>query len=237
VTGKPDESELTGLDPYDIQEREAARLERFFASLPEDGWARPTRCEGWTVRDMLAHLASVEDYHRACLDDTLDAFLKRGLEAGATDLAGFNEWGIRAYDGRAPTDILAEWVEKRGEDVARMRGRDGGTMTTMVADYPVRLQAFHTATELATHADDAGVPVAPAEASARTDWRARFNRFAVAEDGRDVEILPVEGHNRVRRGDVEAELTDAELVEAVAGRLPADHPLPAELRAVLSLAA
>jgi len=236
VTGKSDDSELIGLDPYDIQEREVARLERFFESLPEDQWARPTRCEGWSVRDMLAHLASTENYHHACLDDTLDAFLKRGLDAGATDLAGFNEWGIRGYDGRSPADILAEWVGNRGEAVARMRERDGGTMTTMVPDYPVRLQAFHCATELATHADDVGVPVEPAGASARADWRARFNRFAVAEEGRDVEIVADGGRNRVRAGGADAELSDADLVEAVGGRLPADHPLSPELRAALALA-
>jgi uncharacterized protein (TIGR03083 family) len=235
VTGKPDDSELVGLDPYDLLEGEAARLERFFASLPDDGWARPTRCEGWSVRDVLAHLASTEGYHRACLDDALDAFLNRGLEAGATDVAGFNEWGIRAYDGCSPADILAEWVENRGQAVARMRARDGGTMTTMVPDYPVRLQALHTATELATHADDVGVPVAPAEGSARTDWRSRFNRFALAEDGRDVEIVVGGGRNRVRAGGAEAELSDADLVEATAGRLPADHPLPPELRTALAL--
>jgi uncharacterized protein (TIGR03083 family) len=237
VTGKPDDSALVGLDPYDLLEGEARRLSRFFSGLPENGWTEPTRCEGWSVRDMLAHLASSEGYHHACLDDTLDAFLKRGLEAGASDLAGFNEWGIRAHDDRNPGEILAEWTADHAETVRRMRARDGGTMTTMVPDYPVRLQAFHTATELATHADDAGVPVTPGEAAARTDWRARFNRFAVAEAERDVEILPRDGRNRVKRGDVEAELTDAELVEAVAGRLPADHSLPAELRAALSLAA
>jgi uncharacterized protein (TIGR03083 family) len=237
VTAKPDDSELIGLDPYDLLDGEARRLARFFSSLPEEGWKEPTRCEGWSVRDMLAHLASNEHYHHACLDDTLDEFLTRGLEAGATDLAGFNEWGIRAYDDRSPDEILAEWTADNAETVRRMRERDGGTMTTMVPDYPVRLQAFHTATELATHADDAGVPPTPGEAAARTDWRARFNRFAVAEVERDVEILPVDGRNRVKRGNVEAELTDAELVDAVAGRLPADHPLPAELRATLSLAA
>jgi len=237
VTGKPDDSELDGLDPYDILEGEAGRLARFFSTLPEDGWTEPTRCEGWSVRDMLAHLASNEGYHHACLDDTLEGFLTRGLDAGATDLTGFNEWGIRGYDDRSPGEILAEWTGDNAETVRRMRARDGGTMTTMVPDYPVRLQAFHTATELATHADDAGVPVTPGETAARTDWRARFNRFAVAEAKRDVEILPVDGRNRVKRGDVEAELTDAELVDAVAGRLPGEHPLPAELRAALSLAA
>ncbi|HUF84686.1 MAG TPA: maleylpyruvate isomerase N-terminal domain-containing protein, partial [Acidimicrobiia bacterium] len=72
MTGNPDDSELAGLDPYELLAAEGDRLAPFFSTLPEDGWARPTRCEGWSVRDMLAHLAATEQYHRACLDDALD---------------------------------------------------------------------------------------------------------------------------------------------------------------------
>jgi zona occludens toxin (predicted ATPase) len=185
---------------------------------------------------VLAHLASTERYHHACLDDTLSDFLQRGLDAGAIDVATFNEWGIRGYDARPPAEILAEWRDANARTRATMRARDGGTMTTMVPDYPVRRQAFHVASELATHADDVGVPVAPAEASARTEWRVRFSRFVLAEEGRRVEVIVIDGRNRVRAGPVEADLSDAELVEAVAGRLEEQHALPASLREGLSTA-
>ena len=55
---------------------EADRLDRFFAGLDDAGWTRASsRCDGWTVRDMLAHLTASEDYNRACLDGTVGAFL------------------------------------------------------------------------------------------------------------------------------------------------------------------
>jgi uncharacterized protein (TIGR03083 family) len=236
VTPIPDDSQLAGLDPYDLLEEEARRLADFFASLPDEGWDTPSRCEGWTVRDVLAHLAASQAYHHACLDDSLDDFMFAGLDAGATGLDGFNEWGIRKYDGSSPAEILEEWTAATAEQIDRMRARDGGTMTTMVPDYPVRIQAFHCATEIATHADDVGAPVPATEPDDRTSWRLRFNRVALAEDGKDVEITSLGGRSRVRAGDAEAELSDADLVDAMAGRLPGDHPLPTELRTALALA-
>jgi uncharacterized protein (TIGR03083 family) len=229
-------ADLAELNPYDALDREAERLQRFFASLPEERWGDPSRCEDWTVRDVLAHLASTESYHHACLDDTLSEFLERGLDAGAADVATFNELGIRSYDGRPPAEILAEWRDANAETRTRMRERDGGTMTTMVPNYPVRRQAFHVASELATHADDVGVPVEPDEAAARTEWRARFSRFALAEESRPVEVIAADGRNWVRAGDAQADLSDAELVEAVAGRLQEHPALPESLRQALSMA-
>ena len=105
----------------------------------------------------------------------------------------------------------------------------------MVPGYPVRLQAFHLASELATHADDVGVLVDPRDVAARTKWRAQFSRFAIGEVERDVQIEPDGGANRIRADDAEAELNDAELVEAAVDRLPPDHPLPVALRTILSI--
>src|SRR5208283_5425490 len=42
-----------------------------------------------------------------------------------------------------------------------------------------RWQAVHVAAELATHADDIGVPVTHDERTERTAWRARYSRFAL----------------------------------------------------------
>jgi hypothetical protein len=49
------------------------------------GWKQASRCAGWTVRDVLGHLAAGEDYHQACLDGTVAGFLARFAERGGTD--------------------------------------------------------------------------------------------------------------------------------------------------------
>ncbi len=40
----PDPSLLGDADPYDLMDREAARLDAFFASLPAEAWSRPSAC-------------------------------------------------------------------------------------------------------------------------------------------------------------------------------------------------
>ena len=53
-----DDADLQGLDPYDLMQREAERLDQFFVGLDDAAWSRRSRCAGWSVRDMLAHLLS-----------------------------------------------------------------------------------------------------------------------------------------------------------------------------------
>src|SRR5688572_17426876 len=100
----PDPSLLGGADPYDLMDREAARLDAFFASLPAEAWSRPSACAAWDVRAMLGHLAGSEAYNHACLDDALPAFLE-GLGArGVTDMDSFNAAGVADMAGLSPEE-------------------------------------------------------------------------------------------------------------------------------------
>jgi uncharacterized protein (TIGR03083 family) len=228
-----DQSELEGLDPFDLLDAESARVERHFLGSPD--WDRPSRCQGWTTRDMLSHLAGVEDYNRACLDDDLPSLFARAAENKATDLDSFNSWLVELY-GALPAEVVIEqWRAANAAFRAEMRarGRDG-SMTTSVGAYPVWLQAFHLAMEYATHADDIGAVVDDAERQDRTAWRARFARFAVAEQEKLVMIEGAGGRNRVRAGSDEVELDDDDLIEASQGRLSPDHPLSPALREALN---
>ena len=95
-----DDADLRGLDPYDLMEAEAARLDRFFVGLDTNDWARPSRCAGWSVRDVLAHLLSSEQYNRASLDGTVADFIASVGARGASDIESLNQLGIRDLDGR-----------------------------------------------------------------------------------------------------------------------------------------
>ncbi len=231
-----DDSELRPIDPFGLLDVESARIDNHLARLHAGDWTRRSRCAGWSTRDVLAHLVGVEEYNRACLDDDLPEAMAKGAEAGATDVDGFNEWFIGACADRTTADLLTEWREANADFRRRMheRGRDG-TMSTSIGTYPVGWQAFHLASELATHADDIGAWVARDERGFRTNWRARFSRFAIVEAERPVEIEVEDGRNRVRAAGQEALLTDEELVEAAMGRLPADHRIPEALREALDL--
>src|SRR5262249_34796996 len=182
----PDDAELEGLNPYDLMDAEAARLDAYLSGLDDGGWGRASACTGWTTRDMLAHLAGSEEYNHACLDDALPAFLERLGQAGASDLHPFNALGVPGRVDRSGDEVLAEWRAACGRTRDELRKRDGADIPTMVGPYPARWQAFHLASELATHADDIGVPVSPDEAEARRDWRRRFAVFVLSETKPDV---------------------------------------------------
>jgi uncharacterized protein (TIGR03083 family) len=226
---------LDDLDPFDLLDREAARIEAHYRSLPAEGWERPSRCEGWSSKDVLAHMRASEDYHRACLDGRVQDMFAEMAARGATDLHAANAIGVADHGDRPNEELLADWAAVDAETRRRFRERGDGAVDTSIGDYPNRLQAFHVALELATHADDVGVPEAHDERADRVAWRAAVSRFALAESKPDVKVSVDGGRNRVEGDGASAEVDDAVLVEAVAGRLsPGEAGLSEEERALLS---
>jgi uncharacterized protein (TIGR03083 family) len=224
---------LDDLDPFAIFDAEAERLGRFFAGLDASAWLRPSRCAGWTVRDVLAHLAGQEAYDHACLDDDLDGLSARMKSEGVESLEEFNAWTVRTRRDRPVAEVLAEWRTANGDTRRRIRvlGRDA-TLPTMSGPYPVGLQVFHYASEYATHADDVGVP--DGDAPSRVRWRARVGRFALTERAAPVAVdQDGDGDYAVSTAGARATLTPAEFVAATSGRLPDGHPLGPRLREAL----
>lgn len=229
----PDEAELEAFNPFDLLDEECARLYRFFAGGPD--WARPSRCAGWSTRDMVSHVMGVEQYNRACLDGTVADLIEEAGNAGALDVEAFNAWMIARHGAEPTADLLARWRAANLEFRTEMRARGRhGSVDSSIGTYPSWLQAFHLAAEYATHADDIGVPVDEPERSARTAWRVVFGRFVLAENDNAVTVeTEAPGRVRVRAGADKAELSDAEFVDATQARLPPDHPLPQTLREAL----
>ena len=212
------------LDPVGLLDQEIERLEQFFESLEGADWSRGTRCAGWGRREVLAHLAGADAYHVAGIDNTLDEMTGAAGKAGVTDLDSFNLWQVNLRADRTTDEVLDEWrrLNRAMRDGFRWLGEEG-TVATMIGPYPARMQAFHVVNHAATHADDMGVPVDPADAAARLAWRVAVCEFGLSEADSPVELERAPDANRVRVGGAEAVLTDQELVEAVNARLPANH--------------
>ncbi|HWG64460.1 MAG TPA: maleylpyruvate isomerase N-terminal domain-containing protein [Streptosporangiaceae bacterium] len=230
-----DVAALAGLNPFGILDIEADRLDRYFSGLDQAGWDRPSRAAGWSVRDVLAHLAGEELYNRACLDGDIEGFRDMVREAGiGGGYEEFNDWCVEQRRGLPVENVLAEWREASSQTRRRMAalGRDAPLMTS-VGPYPAGLQAFHYCSEYATHADDVGAPVAAGEEPGRTAWRVSVGRFALAEQDSPVKTFEAERTITVVLGDVSADLAPGDFVEATVGRLPAAHPLDPEMREAL----
>jgi len=230
-----DDRELAGLDPYDLLDEEAARLDAFFSGLSDEQWRQPSRCEGWTVRDVLSHLASGEDYHRACLDGAVADLFAKFAERGVTDLHTANALGVSDYNALSAPEAIEHWRAADADTRRRFRERGDGKVDTSVGEYPARWQAFHVASELATHADDVGVPIKDDdERRHRLGWRVPFSRFALTEVKPDLTIRVDGERTVVGDGATDVELDGDELVEAVAGRLDASSRLDDTARTMLS---
>lgn len=226
------ESRVADLDPFDLLDTESERVARFFESSPD--WSAPTRCEGWDVKDLLAHVGGVERYHLACLDDAVPALFEELSKQGANDLDSFNAIPVREGRSKSTDELFEIWRARNLEVRRRMRekGREA-TMGSSVGPYPVGLMAFHVASEYATHGDDMSVVIADPDRSARTVWRTKVSEFALEEAGKDVSFEARDGSHVVRSASREAVLPDADFVEAVTARLPKDYPIDQELREAL----
>lgn len=228
-----DDAELAGLDPFDLFDREAARLDAYFAALPGAEWSRQSRCADWSVQEVLAHLLASEDYNRACVDGEVSAFIQSLGARGATDLDSANALGVAELAGRSPQELLALWRTANAQTRRQFRQRGDGQIDTSIGEYPCRWQAFHLAAELAIHADDVFLPVTAEEAAERRAWRAKFSRFALPEAKPDVAVHHESERTRVTGGDVDVVVGDDELIEGVAGRLDESSRLDAAARALL----
>jgi uncharacterized protein (TIGR03083 family) len=228
-----DEFLLDGLDPFELQEREADRVFAHFSSSP--GWARPSRCEGWSTRDMLGHLTGLEDYVRAGLDDAVKELIRDGSFSDDAGVAEFNDWQIGMYADLPEAELVERWraanLANRAE--LRARGRDG-TVDTSIGAYSSWLQSFHYAVEYVTHGDDVYVDVPDDERAERTAWRVSVGRFVLSELEKPVEVEVTSVGVRVTGAPGRVELSTEDFVDATQGRLPSDHPLDAAFRQLLN---
>jgi uncharacterized protein (TIGR03083 family) len=230
----PDDQDLAAFDPVDLWDREAGWLEAHFRSLAGDDWVAPSRCEGWSVRDILAHLAATEVYFRACLDGTVSTLMAEMGARGATDVASFNQLGIDDRAGVATDDLIATWSVEDAASRHGFRERGDGDVDSSVGPYPARWQAFHLAGELAVHADDVAAVVPDDARADRRTWRVLFSRFALSEHTPDLTVAIGDGTVRVRGDGIDAELDPDDFVELVAGREPPTAGIAGEVRTALS---
>jgi len=220
-----DTTTLKPFDPFDLMDDESNRLAYFFATLDADGWMKDTRCEGWTRRDLVAHLAAGETYNRACLDDKVQELFQEAAQNGATDMNSFNAWTVKIRRSKTAQSVLNEWIESNAytRSEMRKRGRDG-TVATSVGPYPVELQAFHLASEYATHADDMGVPIPASDRFRRLAWRLAFSKVALVEAEKPVAVESRDRRILVRAGDKEQIMSDEDFVDAVSARFKKIDP-------------
>jgi uncharacterized protein (TIGR03083 family) len=99
------------MNATDILKYGHATFMRSFEGLPETDWDTPSVCGFWSVRNLVAHLASYEQ----TLSEVLTSFLGGGggptpyLDKMAADYAGFNDKEVEVRQGLSSQETLAEY--------------------------------------------------------------------------------------------------------------------------------
>lgn len=88
-----------------------AELDAMVAGLTEDEWAAPSRCDGWSVSDVVLHLAQTDDMARASLEgrySELVAAMYADLPP-VTDLDQGVDVLVQHERGASGTEVFERW--------------------------------------------------------------------------------------------------------------------------------
>ena len=231
-----DDADLQGLDPYDLMQAEAARLDRFFAGLDDAAWSQPSRCAaGRCVTCWRICSRPSSTTLRVSTGPSRDFLASVGAK-GATDLdVARTSWASVSSTTSSTAELLDEWR-------ARERGTPSRVFATATAATSTRAWApiRHAGRPSTSRSSWRRMPTTSVfrsrrrRSGRRNAWQAQFGRFALKELNKDLEIKAGNGATQVRGDGIDVELPDAVFVQAVAARLGDDGPLDAEQRALLS---
>jgi uncharacterized protein (TIGR03084 family) len=90
---------------------EQAELRRLLEALPDDGWAAPTRCDGWDVADVVTHLAQTDEMAVASATGRYEEVLS-GLTTGlgpADSVDSAVDAMVGRERGTAPKELFERW--------------------------------------------------------------------------------------------------------------------------------
>jgi uncharacterized protein (TIGR03083 family) len=141
--------------------RQRRRFEQMLADLSLDEWQARTRCDGWTVQDVAAHLVGV------------NAFWQMSITAGLTgeptrvlnnfDPASTPTLLIEPMRTLPPADVLGQLVASHDSLLRVLADLDDAgwatTCETPAGYVPIRLLAFHALWDCWIHERDVALPL------------------------------------------------------------------------------
>ena len=172
-----------------------AELSALLAGLDEPGWQRPSRCEGWTVADVVLHLAQTNEMALASARGRFAEAMGE-LAGGLAPAASVDDGAdlmVARERGRPGRDVEARWQSSADELARVLRACDPRQRVTWVAgELSARTLATTRLAETWIHTGDVaaafGRVLAPSERLqhvARLAWRTL--PYAFARAGRELE--------------------------------------------------
>jgi uncharacterized protein (TIGR03083 family) len=114
--------------------RQRRRLGAVLAELDEDQWSIPSRCEGWTVRDVVAHLAGTNQFWEISASAGLAGAPTRFL--AAFDPVATPAEMVDRLRSESSADVLTRYQETTEALAEVLSGLDEGAWATLAEAPP-----------------------------------------------------------------------------------------------------
>jgi uncharacterized protein (TIGR03084 family) len=134
-----------------------AELARLLGGLDEDAWGAPSRCAGWSVSDVVLHLAQTDEMALASLDGHLQEHVEAeaAVWAGASDVDDGAGRLVAAQRGAPPRAVHERWLAASGGVRRALAEKDPHDRVTWVAgELTVRTLATTRLAECWIHTHD-----------------------------------------------------------------------------------
>lgn len=135
---------MTG-DVYAALEVQTDRLDEILSGLDEEQWAAPSLCPGWSVTDVVLHLAQTEE---SVVATTEGGNLTIPAQEAATVDDAMENW-VRSERGASPQEVYERWNVARRSALKALRAADPDVPVQWAAA-PLRPKTLAT-TRLSEH--------------------------------------------------------------------------------------
>jgi uncharacterized protein (TIGR03083 family) len=240
--------------------RQRQRFQSLLAELTGDQWAHSTRCEAWTVRDVVAHLVRVNEFWNASVVAGLAGEPTRML--ARFDPATTPPLLVDAMSSFSASEVFDQFVSTNDSLLATLSALTAGEWSMLAESpaghVPIRLVAQHALWDSWVHERDVAIPlgitpdVEPDEVTSCLRYAAAVSPVLGIGLGRaGAGVLAVEATDPTVRFELEVDDrvtlrnrssdTDApclcgsavEMTEALSLRLPMSSSAPIEWRRLL----
>lgn len=141
--------------------RQRRRLENVLAGLTERQWQAPSRCDGWSVRDVVTHLVTINPLYRLSVVCGVGGEPTRLM--GDFDPALTPPVMVESLGALSPIEVLGAFVESNNDLFAVVEALDDegwcAIAESPLGHVPVRFVCSHALWDSWVHERDIAVPL------------------------------------------------------------------------------
>ena len=152
------------VDPAAPLLRQRRRLGEFLATLDDAQWAAPSRCDGWSVQDVIAHLVGTNQYWSISISAGLKGEPTRYL--ASFDPVATPAQMVEGLRSMSAAEVLNQYVDSVEQLASVVADLDDDAWSTVAEAPPghiaIRAVALHALWDAWTHERDIRLPLGTA---------------------------------------------------------------------------